>query len=278
MATYEEASHDVAKRELALGRSEASLKLIYLFSALASLLWVVGWQDTPPLSLRVDVDPPVAARGQALTLTLGLTNLDDIPLEAVRVEVALPQGTAFREAGASTDGWEISAPLPGADGLVSYQSPAGLASGESVQLVLVVTVLPEAGEDIVFDRYRATARGLAAPLAGQAIAIRVETTPTPQPTQTVSPTATAALATATTTVATATATLTPTATPAPSATPSPTPSPTITVVAVELPPTPTPKLTSEQEQLGTVTVLVFVGIVVAVVTSSVVWLIRGRSA
>jgi uncharacterized repeat protein (TIGR01451 family) len=267
MTAYEEAPHDVTKWKLTLGRAGASLKLIYLFSALVSLLWVVGWQDTPPLSLRVDVDPPVVSRGETLTFTLGLTNLDDGPLASVRVEVMLPQGTAFWEARVDKEGWEVSAPLRGADGLVSYQGSAGLASGESVQLVLVVTVLPEAGEAILFDRYRASIEGMEAALPGQPVTVRVETTPTPQPTPTVSPTVTATVATPT-----------PTATAAPTATPSPTPTPTITVVAVELPPTPTPKLTSEEERLGTVTVLVFVGIVLAVVTSSVVWLVRGRKA
>jgi uncharacterized repeat protein (TIGR01451 family) len=268
MAAYEEALHNVANQELAQGRAGASLKLIYLLLALASLLWVVGWQDTPPLSLRVDIDPPVVSRGGTLTITLGLTNLGDRPLEAVRVEVVPPEGTAFREARVDKDGWETSAPPSEADGLVSYQGSAGLAAGESVQLVLVVTVLPEAGDTIVFDRYRATAQGMEAPLAGHPVTVRVETTPTPRPTPTVSPTATATAVTPT---------LTPTVTTAPTRTPSPTPTPTITVVAVELPPTPTPRLTSEQERLGTVTILVFVGIVAAVVTSSVVWLIRGRS-
>jgi uncharacterized repeat protein (TIGR01451 family) len=234
-----------------------------------SLLWVAGWQDTPPLSLRVDVDPPVATRGQALTFTLGLTNLDDGPLEGLRVEVVLPEGTAFQEAQAPEDGWEVSAPLPGAAGSVVYQTSTGLAAGQSVQLVLVVTVLDDAGDAVLLDRYWASADGIETLLSGHPITVRVETTPTPQPTQTTTPTSTPAPATPTPT---------PTATTAPTATPSPTPSPTITVVAVELPPTPTPNLTSEQEQLGTVTVLVFVGIVVAVVASSVAWLIRGRSA
>lgn len=271
-------------------RSGAQVRTIHLTLCALPLLWIVAWQSAPPLSLVVQIDPPVAVQNGTLGLTFVVRNGGDELLEGVLVEIGIPEQTVLASTEASSDHWKVSAPARGQGGTVRYQSKNPIPPGQEVQVSLQVTVLQEPGGTVVLDKYTATAQGLETPVSGPPVTVRVQVTPTPEPpTPPPSPTMTtvppsttppaAATDTATPTQPAATPSAVPTRTAAPSPTTAPTatPSPTITVVVAELPPTPTPNLTSEEERLGTATVLVFVGLLVAVIASSVTWLVRSKN-
>ena len=233
-------------------RDLRKIKWATLWVMVSSLFLTGGWQSTPPLSLAVVVDPPVASTGETLVFAFTVLNRGDAPLEDVVVSVRVPEGTERVRAGADPDEWTVERTSVGPRGVIVYRARGPLAPGARTHLVLVVLVRKVSGQSIVLDDYTATAKGLAAPVAGAATTVWVDATPTPMP----KPTST------------------PTAAPSPTAMPTP----TITVVpGVLLPtvvPTPTPNLSSEQVLVGTVTVSVFVTIVVASIALSVAWMVR----
>ena len=243
---------------------------MYLLATALLALSVVAWQNTPPLSLTVTVDPEVASTDETLTVTLTVSNTGESPLDAVVVRVHVPQGTELEDAQAA-EGWTVLEP-DADDGVVEYHARDSLATGQRAQLVLTLLVQQAAGDAILLDRYTATAEQLSTPVEGQAVTIRVGATPTP------SPTAAPATATRTPTAAETTPSPSPSVTPSvtATATAAPTPTATITLGPVELPPTatPTPNLSSEQVVVGTITVSIFVAIVVVLIVLAVVWVIR----
>jgi hypothetical protein len=248
------------------------------------LLWIVAWQSAPPLSLMVQIDPPVAVQNETLGLTFVVRNGGDEPLEGVLVEIGIPEQTVLASAEAGSDLWKISAPARGQGGTVRYQSKNPIPPGQEAQISLQVTVLQEPGGTVVLDKYTATAQGLETPVSGPPVTIWVQVTPTPapptpspSPTMTTPPAAATSTATPTQPAATPSAVPTRTVTPSRTTAPTATPSPTITVAVAELPPTPTPNLTSEEERLGTATVLVFVGLLVVVIATSLTWLVRSKN-
>jgi hypothetical protein len=268
-------------------------------AAALSLLLVVAWQGTIPLSLSVEVHRSITIQDKALNLTFVVVNLSGHSLEDIQVHVVIPEQTVLMDASADSDRWAVRTPPRGEGGTVYYRALTAIASRESARLDLAITVLDDADSAIALNDYAVTAKGVERPVVGEPMAIRIDTAPTPvTPTPSPPPTATAiatpiATATATssraptgTVTPTATPSLTPsstspvaaTVTPSPTTAPSATPSPTITVVIAELPPTPTPNLTTEQERVGSFTVLVFVGFVLVIVVLSVIWLVRRRGA
>lgn len=228
-------------------------------------LLLVGWQETPPLSLAAVVDIE-ASDDERVVVRLTVTNRGDVALEEVVVEVVVPEGLSFVEA--EGEAWLVSETPPGT---VRCEAAAPLAAGASEELVLTLAVLPSADAPAVLDDYRASAQGIEAPVTGAAVTLwappvsTATPSPTPQPSPTTPP---------------ATSTAAPTRTPLPTATTPPSPTPTITVVAgvlpTEIPPTPTPNLSKEQERIGTWTVSIFLALVLIILVLTVIWLVRSH--
>jgi uncharacterized repeat protein (TIGR01451 family) len=274
----------------------ARSRWVCLLVIVLSIGFIVAWQNPPPLSLTVRVEPAVAFRGETVTFTFTIVNTGTEALEDLEVTVTVPEGTAFHRAAADNQQWDIDM----AARTVRYRATGPFPAQASVDLALVVTVRQEAGQSIVLDAYEAMAVGFDEPVVGAPLTVSVEATAAQTPTATRIPATVTVTPTVTTTgtlppetaapAATETPPATPTPEPSPSTTatqtpaatqtpeatptPEPTPTPTITVVVAELPPTPTPNLSTEQEVIGTITVLIFVGLVVAIIILVVVWVVR----
>jgi len=249
---------------------QAKLKWIGVLATVAFLPFLAAWQETPPLSLTVVVEPAIASSGDILSLSFTVTNTGSDPLEDVVVSVRIPRGTEWIKSQVEEKWLFVKSPGR-TTGLVEFRAQSALAPKESAQLELVVLVRGSPGQSIVLDEYAVSAKGVSTPVQGERVRIWIDTTPTP----TVRPSQTStATPTATPTESKETPSPAPSVTPA--ATPTVVPTPTITVVIAELPPTPTSNLSSEQERVGTVTVSIFLFIVVVIIVLSVAWVIRSR--
>lgn len=168
---------------------------IYTLVALTGLSLLALAQEPPPFEISVIPQAEYAIAGQPFTYTVVITNISQMPIKDVLINVKIPDGSTLIDTYFVNPNWLVGGAQRGQAGEVIWYTQEPVTPAETANFDLVVNVLPESlNRQLVNQDYLVTTlnnSGLIAsgpPIRTQVLGAAPTPSPTFEATRTSTPT------------------------------------------------------------------------------------------